>query len=100
MGIEKPKVAVLAAAEEVNPKLQESTDAYELKKMYENGEFSPCILEGPISIDLALDPESAKIKKYPSPVGGDADLLICPDLVSGNMMGKGMLLTGRTRELS
>lgn len=94
LGIEYPKVAVLAASETLNPKLSESVDAYELKKMYENGEFSKCILEGPISIDLALDREAVKIKGYLSDVGGDADLLICPDLVSGNLMGKGMLLTG------
>ena len=94
MGIAKPKVAVLAAAETLNPKLQESVDADALKKMYEAGQFTDCYLEGPISIDLAMDPESVRIKNYGSPVGGDADLLICPDLVSGNMMGKGMLITG------
>lgn len=94
MGMARPKVAVLAAAETLNPKLQESTDAYELKKMYDQGQFPGCCLEGPISIDLAMDPESVRIKHYDSPVGGDADLLICPDLVSGNMMGKGMLITG------
>lgn len=94
MGMARPKVAVLAAAETLNPKLQESTDAYELKKMYDEGQFPECYLEGPISIDLAMDPESVRIKNYDSPVGGDADLLICPDLVSGNMMGKGMLITG------
>ena len=94
MGIKKPKVAVLAAAEALNPKLQESKDAWDLKQMHENNEFTDCYMEGPISIDLALDPESVRIKKYDSPVGGDADLLICPDLVSGNLMGKGMLLTG------
>lgn len=94
MGIACPKVAVLAAAETLNPKLSESVDAAALKEMYEKGEFGPCMLEGPVSIDLALDPEAVRIKKYESPVGGDADLLICPDLVSGNLMGKGMLLTG------
>lgn len=94
MGIAKPKVAVLAAAETLNPKLQESADAYELKQMYLNGEFTDCYLEGPISIDLALEAESVRIKHYDSPVGGDADLLICPDLVSGNLMGKGMTITG------
>lgn len=94
MGIKEPKVAVLAAAETLNPKLQESTDAAALKEMYDRGEFGPCMLEGPISIDLALDPEAVRVKKYESPVGGDADLVICPDLVSGNLMGKGMLLTG------
>ncbi len=94
LGVTSPKVAVLAASETVNPKLQESTDAYELKQMFLRGEFTDCQLEGPISIDLALEPESVRVKQYKSPVGGDADLLICPDLVSGNLMGKGMLITG------
>lgn len=94
LGVAKPRVAVLAASETLNPKLQESVDAYELKKLYEAGAFSDCYLEGPISIDLAMDPESVQLKHYDSPVGGDADMLICPDLVSGNMMGKGMLITG------
>lgn len=56
--------------------------------MWENGEFTDCYLEGPISIDLALEKESVEIKNYQSPVGGDADMLVCPDLVSGNMMVK------------
>lgn len=94
LGIEKPKVAVLASAETLNPKLQESVDAYELQKMYEAGEFKDCYVAGPISIDLTMDPESVRIKGYDNPVGGDADLMICPDLVSGNLMGKGMLLLG------
>lgn len=94
MGIARPKVAVLAAAETLNPKLQESVDADALKKLYDAGAFSDCCLEGPISIDLAMDPESVRIKGCDSPVGGDADPLICPDLVSGNLMGKGMLITG------
>lgn len=94
MGIENPKVAVLAAAETVNSKLQESTDAAALKELCEKGEITGCVVEGPISIDLALERESAEIKGYNSPVAGDADLLVCPDLVSGNLMGKGMLITG------
>lgn len=94
MGVECPKVAVLAAAETLNPKLQESTDAQGLKELYQKGEITGCVVEGPISIDLAIEPESARIKGYDSPVAGDADLLICPDLVSGNMMGKMMLFMG------
>lgn len=94
MGIAQPKIAVLASAETLNPKLQESVDAWELKKLYEAGAFADCYLEGPISIDLAMEPESVRIKNYDSPVGGDADLMVCPDLVSGNLMGKGMLITG------
>ena len=51
-----------------------------LKEMYQRGEITGCFVEGPISIDLAIEPESAKIKGYDSPVAGDADLLNCPDL--------------------
>ena len=94
MGVACPKVAVLAAAETLNPKLQESTDALALKEMNQRGEIQGCVVEGPISIDLSIEPESARIKGYESPVAGDADLLICPDLVSGNMMGKMMLFMG------
>ena len=94
MGVPRPKVAVLAAAETLDPKLQESADAQMLKEMYQRGEITGCFVEGPISIDLAIEPESAKIKGYDSPVAGDADLLICPDLVSGNLMGKMMLYMG------
>ena len=94
VGIQKPKIAVLAASETLNPKLQESADAWKLKQMWENGEFTDCYLEGPISIDLALEKESVEIKNYQSPVGGDADMLVCPDLVSGNMMGKMMTICG------
>ena len=94
LGFEKPKVAVLAAAETLNPKLQESVDADALQKAWEAGEFKDCYVAGPISIDLTMDPESVRIKGYTNPVGGDADLMICPDLVSGNLMGKGMLLLG------
>ena len=61
VGIQKPKIAVLAASETLNPKLQESADAWKLKQMWENGEFTDCYLEGPISIDLALEKESVEI---------------------------------------
>lgn len=90
-GYEKPKVAVLAAVETVNPKMPETVDAAELKCMAEQGALSDCILEGPISMDLAVNPDSAKIKKYDSPVAGDADILIVPDIHSGNIMVKAMV---------
>jgi len=92
LGFEKPKVAVLAAVEKLNPKMPETVDADALKKMCQNGEISNCIIEGPISFDLATSAESAKIKGYESPVAGDADLLIVPDIVSGNILVK--CLTG------
>jgi len=91
MGYECPKVAVLAAVETVNPKMQETIDADILKKMNESGEIKNCIVEGPISVDLTLNKESAKIKGYSSPVTGEADILIAPNITTGNIMSKAIL---------
>ena len=90
LGFEKPKVAVLAATDKLNPKMPETIDADALKKMNQNGEITDCIVEGPISFDLATCPKAVKIKNYSSPVAGDADLLIVPDIVSGNILAKSL----------
>lgn len=90
LGMERPKVAVLAAVEKVNPKMPETVDADALKTMCANGEIKNCIVEGPISLDLATDPNSAAIKGYESPVSGDADLLIVPDICAGNILVKAL----------
>ncbi|MEL7647586.1 MAG: bifunctional enoyl-CoA hydratase/phosphate acetyltransferase [Sedimentibacter sp.] len=91
MGYECPKVAVLAAVETVNPKMPETVDADMLKKMNQNGEIKNCIVEGPISVDLTLSSESAAIKGFVSPVTGDADILIAPNITTGNIMSKAIL---------
>lgn len=91
MGYECPKVAVLAAVETVNPKMPETVDADILKKMNQNGEIKNCIVEGPISVDLTFNKESAKIKGYESPITGEADILIVPNIASGNIMSKVLL---------
>jgi phosphate butyryltransferase len=88
LGYENPKVAVLAAVETVNPKMPEAVDADELKKMNQRGEIKNCIVEGPIAYDLTLSKESAEIKGYASPVTGDADILIVPNITAGNILGK------------
>jgi len=92
LGVMAPKVAVLAAVEKLNPKMPETVDADALKRMNLSGELTGCIIEGPISFDLATSAGSARIKDYSSPVAGDADLLIVPDIVSGNILVK--CLTG------
>lgn len=92
LGHENPKVAVLAAVEKVNPKMNETVEADQLKQMNLSGEIKGCIVEGPISFDLATDPEAAAIKGYQGAVAGDADLLIAPDLICGNVLVK--CLTG------
>ncbi len=93
MGYEKPKVAVLAAVEKVNPKMPESVDAGLLKEMNQKGEIKNCIVEGPISYDLTMSKESAEIKGYSSPVVGDADVLIVPNITAGNILGKALVFS-------
>lgn len=93
LGIAEPKVAILAAVEKVNPKMKETVDADEIKTEGLTG----CIIEGPISYDLAMDPESAIIKGYNSPISGDADILVVPDIVSGNIAAKTITTIGGGR---
>lgn len=88
LGYDEPKVGVLAAAEKVNPKLVDSTDAAALKAQWEAGEIAGCIVEGPISLDLALVPERSAQKGYESPVAGDVDVLVAPNITCGNVLGK------------
>ncbi len=90
MGFDAPKVAVLAAIEQVNPKMPETLDAAELKKMNETGEISRCIIEGPISYDLAICKESAALKGYDSPVCGEVDLMVAPNIAAANILLKAL----------
>ena len=88
LGYEEPKVCVLAASETPNPKVPESMEAAALKEMNQKGEIENCIVEGPISFDLAMVKEKAEIKGYESPCAGDADILIVPNIHAGNILGK------------
>ncbi len=83
------KVAPLAAVEVVNPKMPVTVDAAELTKMNENGEITGCIVDGPLSLDLAIDPEAAKHKGAEGrKIVGDADILLFPDIHAGNLVYK------------
>jgi len=97
MGYECPKVAVLAAVETVNPKMPETVDAHELEQMNLRGEIKDCIIEGPISYDLAMNKESAVIKGYESQVAGDVDVLIVPDITAGNILGKSLIYSANAK---
>ena len=92
LGNRNPKVAVLSSVERVNPKMPDAVDGAALKAMNASGALTGCIVEGPISFDLATSKEAAQIKGYKSPVAGDADLLIVPDIAAGNILVK--CLTG------
>ncbi len=92
IGNENPKIAVLSSVEKINPKMPDTVDGDALKTMNQKGEISGCVIEGPISFDLATSMDSAQIKGYKSPVAGEADLLVVPDIVAGNILAK--CLTG------
>jgi phosphotransacetylase len=88
LGIPKPKVALLSAVETVNPKIKSTLDAAALCKMADRGQITGGILDGPLAFDTAVSVKAAKIKKLVSPVTGQADILVVPDLESGNMLAK------------
>lgn len=97
LGVKIPKVACLAAVEKPSEKLPETMDGLNLKAMNQKGEITGCIVEGPISFDLAFDPEAATLKHYESPVSGDADIFLVPDFVTGNILSKSMIYAGKAR---
>ena len=92
-GYENPKVAVLSCVEKVNPKMPETVEADALAKMNEKGEITGCVVAGPISYDCAMSNDVAKLKKFYSPVAGDADILVAPNIHAGNIMGKMLTIT-------
>lgn len=97
VGVAAPKVAILAAVETVNPKMPETVEADELKNMGKDGAFGAAIVEGPISYDLAMDREAASIKGYHSPVSGDADILVVPNIQAGNMLVKSLIFSAKAK---
>lgn len=88
LGIENPKVALLAATEQVLPKIPACVDAAILSKMAERGHFKGALVDGPLALDVIIDMESAKIKNLNSQVAGDADCILFPNIESGNVFYK------------
>ncbi|MBO6015357.1 MAG: phosphate butyryltransferase [Lachnospiraceae bacterium] len=97
-GIDNPKVAPLAAVEVVNPKMPATVEAAELTKMNEEGAITGCIVDGPLSLDLAIDPEAAKHKGAEGrKIVGDADVLLFPDIHAGNITYKCLVHTAEVK---
>ncbi|MDN5360446.1 MAG: phosphate butyryltransferase [Thermotogaceae bacterium] len=94
LGVEKPKVAPIAAVELVNPKMPETLDAALLSKMNQRNQIKNCIVEGPLGLDNALSKFAAQIKGIRSEVAGNADILLVPDIHSGNFLGKSVEYIG------
>jgi len=88
LGIEKPKVALIAATEQMSTGMQACIDAAIISKMNDRGQIAGGVVDGPLALDVAIDPESVQIKKLVSPVAGDADALVFPNIESGNVFFK------------
>lgn len=88
LGVDPPRVALLSATEMVNPKIPTSLDASNLAKMADRGQIKGGIVDGPLALDNAISPQSAAIKGVQSPVAGQADILIAPDIETGNLLAK------------
>ncbi len=97
LGIRVPKVAVLAAMEKENPKIPESLDAGKLSRLQDQGKITGCIVEGPMALDLAVNPEACRLKDYKGKIQGDADILLAPDISAGNILGKSLVHLGGWR---
>ncbi|SIQ80770.1 phosphate acetyltransferase/phosphate butyryltransferase [Paracoccus thiocyanatus] len=93
-GPARPKVAILAAVETVNPRMQATLDAAALCKMADRGQILDAELDGPLAFDNAVSPEAAREKGIVSPVGGQAEILLVPDIESGNMLAKQLVFMG------
>lgn len=94
IGVEQPRVAILAAVETVNPRMPATLDAAALCKMADRGQITGGLLDGPLAFDNAVSPEAARVKNIHSPVAGQADVLVVPDLESGNMLAKQLEILG------
>lgn len=94
LGVAEPKVAILAAVETINPHMQSTLDAAALCKMADRGQIKGGLLDGPLALDNAVSPDAARVKGIRSAVAGQADILVVPDLESGNMLAKQLEFLG------
>ena len=88
IGVEKPKVALITATEQMLPGMPACVEAAMLAKMSDRGQIAGCVVDGPLALDVALSAEAVKIKKLASPVAGDADCLVFPAIEAANVFYK------------
>lgn len=91
LGNENPKAAILTHSEKVNPKIQSTVDAAEIAKLNREGKITGCIVDGPLALDNAISEEAARVKGIKSPVAGKADILVVPNIETGNIFGKSLM---------
>lgn len=87
-GVARPRVALLAASEKVSPKMPATVEADEIRRLALDGRFGDAVVDGPLALDVAVSPEACRIKELDSPVGGLADVLVFPNIESGNVFYK------------
>jgi phosphate butyryltransferase len=97
LGVEEPKVGILAATEVVNPQMQATVDAAVLSKMSDRRQFPACCIDGPFALDNAVSEMAAKIKKIEGPVAGNCDVLLVPNIEAGNMLAKSFVYLAQGR---
>jgi phosphate butyryltransferase len=90
LGIDNPKIAPICAVETVNPSMQATVDASVLSQMNKRGQIKGCTIDGPLALDNAISKEAAEHKGIVSDVAGDADILLVPNIESGNFLGKAL----------
>ncbi|MFA5523879.1 MAG: phosphate butyryltransferase, partial [Tissierellales bacterium] len=95
--IEEPKVAVVCAKEKINPKMPATVDAGQLVDANEKGEIKACIVGGPFALDNAISKEAAIHKGIDHPVAGDADIILTPNIESGNVLYKALAFLARSK---
>lgn len=100
LGINKPKVAVLSALEVVNPSIQSTIDAAALSKMAQRGQIVNCLVDGPLAMDNAINLDAALHKNIESEVAGDADILMVPNIESGNILVKTLAFLYKSKSCS
>ena len=91
LGVEKPKVAILSAVEMVNPAIPSTIEASVLDLMGKRGQIKGAIVEGPLALDLAVSEKACDLKDVHAKITGNADILVVPDIVSGNVLGKALI---------
>jgi phosphate butyryltransferase len=94
LGIDEPKVAVIGPLEVVNPKIESTMHASMLTLMNKRNQITGCVIDGPLALDNAISKEAAELKGIDSKVAGDADIILVPDLNSGNILYKSLIFLG------
>ena len=100
LGIERPNVAVVGAVEKINPQMQATLDARDLKKMNEDGIIKNCVVSGPFAIDNAINKEAANHKGINDPMAGETDILLMPRIEAGNVFYKTMMFLANAKSAS